>query len=229
MPTHAKIEGQAEDPISLERSRLMARIKGRDTQPEWLVRRFLHARGMRFRLHDKRLPGKPDLVLARYHTVVRVQGCFWHAHRDCPRFRMPRTRVPFWTTKLAANRHRDTVNSFRLARLGWRVLTVWECQLFPGRRNETLDELYADIREPWTPPLKRRRRAGETFQTIRFTPRMGAEARHRRIGQAIGGEARPVTSVVLLRRGLPPLQYCLDSDLVILAERVRISFLDLAG
>ncbi len=107
---------------------MMAGIQGTNTQPELLVRRALHARGFRFRIHDRRLPGKPDVVLPRYAAVVRVHGCFWHLH-ECRLFKWPMTRHEFWAQKLLRNRAVDEQNQFMLHSLGWRVATVWECAL----------------------------------------------------------------------------------------------------
>jgi DNA mismatch endonuclease (patch repair protein) len=109
----------------------MAAIKGRDTTPELVVRRRLHAAGFRFRLHVKTLPGKPDIVLSRYHTVIEVHGCFWHYH-GCRFSGIPKTRTEFWHAKLLANRTRDTKNRRELERLGWRVETIWECEIADG-------------------------------------------------------------------------------------------------
>lgn len=106
----------------------MSGIRGKDTKPELQVRRFLHAQGFRFRLHDKRLPGKPDLVLPKWKTVVFVHGCFWHMH-DCRYFKLPGTRTEFWRDKLTGNRRRDEATRQQLEALGWRVLVVHECDL----------------------------------------------------------------------------------------------------
>ena len=106
----------------------MSRIRGRDTKPEMLIRRGLHARGLRYRLQDRSLPGRPDLVFPRHHAVILVHGCFWHGH-DCPMFRLPATRRDFWSAKIGANRSRDAKSHEALIALGWRVLTVWECSL----------------------------------------------------------------------------------------------------
>jgi len=110
------------------RSRMMAGIRGKDTKPEMIVRRGLHALGFRFRLHDRTLPGRPDLVLPRWRAVIRINGCFWHRH-DCPLFRWPGTRQEFWRAKIGGNIKRDEVNLVLLEEAGWRVLTVWECAL----------------------------------------------------------------------------------------------------
>jgi DNA mismatch endonuclease (patch repair protein) len=106
----------------------MSRIRGRDTGPERQVRAALHRAGYRFRLHRKSLPGRPDIVLPKYRTVVFVHGCFWHRHSRCRFAYTPKSRVPFWNAKFAANVERDRRNVRELKRLGWRVVTVWECQ-----------------------------------------------------------------------------------------------------
>lgn len=111
------------------RSRMMSLIRGRDTKPETLVRSGLWARGFRFRLHAKDLPGRPDLVLPKWGTVIFVNGCFWHAHANCSYFKMPKSRPEFWRRKLHANRKRDAVAAGQLVEEGWKVITVWECAL----------------------------------------------------------------------------------------------------
>lgn len=113
------------------RSRMMSGIRGKDTKPELLVRHLLHKRGFRYRLHDRRLPGKPDLVLPKYNAVVFINGCFWHGH-DCKLFKLPRTRVEFWETKITGNRERDGRICCLLKQSDWRVATVWECALRDG-------------------------------------------------------------------------------------------------
>ncbi|MFY0309648.1 very short patch repair endonuclease [Leisingera sp. D0M16] len=110
------------------RSRNMAAIRGSDTKPEMIVRRGLHARGFRFRLHAKDLPGKPDLVLPKHRAVVLVNGCFWHGH-DCPLFKWPASREEFWRDKIRTNVERDFRNRKALKAKGWRVAVVWECAL----------------------------------------------------------------------------------------------------
>ncbi|WP_407702880.1 very short patch repair endonuclease [Thiobacillus sedimenti] len=107
----------------------MAGIRGKNTKPERLVRSYLHRAGLRFRLHAGGLPGKPDLVLKKYRTVVFVHGCFWHSHPRCKYAVVPSSNVEFWKKKLDANRSRDQRNRRELRALGWRVLTIWECQL----------------------------------------------------------------------------------------------------
>ncbi|MEE2565464.1 very short patch repair endonuclease [Hyphobacterium marinum] len=122
------------------RSRMMSGIRGKDTKPEMIVRRGLHARGFRFRLHDKRLPGKPDLVLPKYRTVIFVHGCFWHRH-DCKYFKWPATRPEFWHNKIRGNVERDKKHIKELDALGWQVLFVWECELKSKSPNDISGKL----------------------------------------------------------------------------------------
>jgi len=114
------------------RSRMMAGIKGSNTRPEIQTRKYLHARGYRFRLHRKDLPGRPDLVLPKYRAAVFVHGCFWHAHEGCRFFRIPSTRRAFWEDKLLGNRKRDERDVAELLARGWRVAVIWECGLRDG-------------------------------------------------------------------------------------------------
>lgn len=115
------------------RSRIMSAIRGKNTTPELTVRRFLHAQGLRFRLHASGLPGRPDLVFPKYRTVVFVHGCFWHLHQNCRFARLPASNRRFWTAKLSGNRLRDRRKAQALRAAGWRVLTIWECQLSERR------------------------------------------------------------------------------------------------
>ncbi|RJE78531.1 very short patch repair endonuclease [Paracoccus sp. JM45] len=110
-----------------KRSAMMSGIRGKDTKPEIIVRRLLHRLGYRFRLHRKDLPGKPDIVLPKWRTVIFVNGCYWHGHGDCHLFRPPKTRTEFWTNKIESNRARDQRNHAALKDAGWRVLVIWEC------------------------------------------------------------------------------------------------------
>jgi DNA mismatch endonuclease, patch repair protein len=112
-----------------ERSERMSRVRGRDTKPELIVRKALHARGYRYRLHDKRLPGRPDIVFPARRKAVLVNGCFWHMHEGCALARMPKSRLDFWRGKLEANRARDVIKLEQLRELGWDVEIVWECQI----------------------------------------------------------------------------------------------------
>lgn len=123
------------------RSRMMAGIKGKNTKPELVLRKALHAMGYRFRLHDKRLPGRPDIVLPKWNAVIEVHGCFWHRHADCRYATTPNTRTEFWTKKFAANVARDRRNVEQLQASGWRTAVVWECRL----REKEIDELLAEL------------------------------------------------------------------------------------
>lgn len=108
---------------------MMSGIKGKDTKPEMTVRRILHAAGFRYRLHDKKLSGKPDIVLPRYGAVIFVHGCFWHGHNHCSLFRMPSSRQEFWSEKIGGNIQRDAIHTDALLQTGWKVGTVWECAI----------------------------------------------------------------------------------------------------
>lgn len=124
----------------LTRSENMARIRGKDTQPEMKVRRALWAAGLRYRLHDKRLPGNPDLVFPGRRTVVFVHGCFWHCHEGCGNFRIPKTRTDWWTAKLARNKARDADVRAQLKAMGWDVVVIWECEAYDAKRLALLVE-----------------------------------------------------------------------------------------
>jgi len=115
------------------RSRMMASIRARDTQPELIVRRYLHGLGFRYRLAPRDLPGKPDLVLPKHNLVVFVHGCFWHGHIGCRFATVPATRTAFWTDKIATNRARDRIKEAQLHASGWRIAVVWECALKTNR------------------------------------------------------------------------------------------------
>ena len=119
----------------------MSRIRGKDTTPEMLVRKYLWRHGFRYRLHCRNLPGRPDIVLAKYRTCIFINGCFWHGHEGCRYFVMPKTRVEFWQTKIQRNRIRDKEVIHKLAEMGWHCITVWECQLKAAVREENLRSL----------------------------------------------------------------------------------------
>lgn len=120
-----------------KRSEMMAGIRGKNTRPEVAVRKALHARGFRFRLHPKELPGKPDIVLARYRAVIFVNGCFWHRHDGCRLATVPATNPDFWQAKFAANVSRDRLKHEKLRDMGWRIAIVWEC----AQRSLPADEI----------------------------------------------------------------------------------------
>lgn len=121
------------------RSRMMSGIRATNTRPELVLRKGLHARGFRFRLHDRSLPGKPDIVLPRYRAVILAHGCFWHGH-DCHLFKWPKTRDEFWRAKIARNRDVDLKAEAALDAAGWRRATVWECAL-KGKTRLPLEEV----------------------------------------------------------------------------------------
>ena len=130
-----------------QRSYNMSRIRGKNTKPEILVRKGLHARGFRFRIHNRSLPGSPDIVLPKYGVAIMVNGCFWHGHKGCRYATKSKTNIEFWEAKIARNRHRDEVTTAHLEALGWTVITVWECEL-RGKleSNARLDKLAGEIR-----------------------------------------------------------------------------------
>ncbi len=119
----------------------MSTIHGKNTKPELTVRRYLWHNGFRYRLNNPRLPGHPDLVLRKYRTCIFVNGCFWHGHEGCKYFRMPKTNVDFWTKKINRNRERDKQEQQLLAKMGWHVISIWECELKPKNRYKTLESL----------------------------------------------------------------------------------------
>ncbi|MBR2557795.1 MAG: DNA mismatch endonuclease Vsr [Methanobrevibacter sp.] len=134
------------DKVSKEiRSYNMSRIRSKDTKPEILVRSYLFSRGLRFRKNDKRYPGSPDIVLPKYNTIVFVHGCFWHLHDGCKYARMPKSNVDFWKKKLYGNKERDERNLKELREMGWKVITVWECELKKDKVEQTLEDLYTQI------------------------------------------------------------------------------------
>lgn len=119
-----------------KRSEVMARVRGKDTKPELLVRRHLHAAGLRYVLHDRRLPGKPDLVFPSRRVAVFVHGCFWHGHEGCKKATIPATRPEFWRAKIEANKARDARVRSELEAAGWKVIVVWECSLGSAALND---------------------------------------------------------------------------------------------
>ena len=130
-----------------QRRYCMSRIRGKDTKPEILVRKGLHARGFRFRLQDRKLPGRPDIVLPKWGVAIMVNGCFWHGHKGCRYATRPKENTEFWEAKITRNRHRDEVTSAHLEALGWTVITIWECELKGKAAVETrLDALADEIR-----------------------------------------------------------------------------------
>lgn len=123
----------------------MSRIKGKNTKPEMLVRKFLFSMGLRYRLHDKKLPGKPDLVFIKHGVVVFIHGCYWHGHDGCKHFVVPKTRTEWWVNKINRNKLNDSNSISELKRTGWKVITVWECELKSNKRDKKLKSLFDKI------------------------------------------------------------------------------------
>ena len=128
------------------RSYNMSCIKGKNTKPEEIVRKALFSNGFRYRKNDRRLPGTPDIVLPKYRTVIFVNGCFWHGHKECKYFVVPKTNTEFWLNKINSNIDRDAIKATQLKELGWRVITVWECELKKDKREQTLENIINMIR-----------------------------------------------------------------------------------
>lgn len=124
-----------------QRHRCMSHIRSKNTKPEMLVRRYLFAHGFRYRIHVKNLPGKPDIVLRKYRTVIFVNGCFWHGHEGCGSYSFPKSNVDFWRKKIKRNRERDLQETIALHSMGWHIIRIWECQLKPKVRMATLTSL----------------------------------------------------------------------------------------
>jgi DNA mismatch endonuclease (patch repair protein) len=123
------------------RSYNMSQIKGKDTKPEMLVRRYLHAHGYRYRLHVKDLPGKPDIVLPKYKTVIFINGCFWHGHKDCKYATIPKTKTEWWQNKINGNIENDKKKITFLKKNDWKIITIWGCKLKPSVLDKTLQSL----------------------------------------------------------------------------------------
>lgn len=134
-----------------QRSYNMSRIRGKNTRPEELVRRYLFAQGFRYRKNDAQFPGKPDIVLPKYKTVIFVNGCFWHAHEGCKYFVWPKSNVDFWKRKINGNIQRDLCNNQLLSEQGWNVIVIWECQLKKSTFDETMQHLVGQIKNPPQP------------------------------------------------------------------------------
>lgn len=111
------------------RSYNMAKVRSKDTKPELIVRKFLFSKGFRYRLHDKKLPGKPDIILTKYKTIIFIHGCFWHGHNYCQKATIPKTRTEWWTNKIEKNKINDKTAIAELSKLNWRVIILWTCEL----------------------------------------------------------------------------------------------------
>lgn len=124
----------------------MSRIRSKNTKPEEVVRKYLFSKGFRYRKNDPRLPGKPDIVLPKYKTVIFVNGCFWHHHEECKYFVWPKNNADFWRSKIEGNTKRDSRNYENLAEMGWKVLIIWECQLKSNNKMDTLNNIERTLR-----------------------------------------------------------------------------------
>jgi DNA mismatch endonuclease, patch repair protein len=127
------------------RSFNMSQIHSKNTKAEEIVRKYLFSKGLRYRKNDKRYPGHPDIVLPKYKTVIFVNGCFWHMHEGCPKFVLPKSNTEYWLPKLTRNKQRDILNIKQLEDQGWRVITIWECELKKEVRHLRLQSLYEEI------------------------------------------------------------------------------------
>ena len=125
----------------------MSRIRSKNTKPELIVRSFLHRHGFRFRLHDKKLPGKPDIVLKKYKTAIFVHGCFWHGHEGCKYFVVPKTRTKWWLKKIAGNIENDSKKMKGLKKAGWKIIQIYECRLKKNKTERTLSMLKFALRK----------------------------------------------------------------------------------
>lgn len=129
------------------RSFNMSRIKGKNTKPEILVRQFLYKNGFRYRLNYKKLPGRPDIVLPKYKTVIFTNGCFWHGHENCKDFVVPKTRTDWWIDKINQTKNRDLSTSTELESLGWKVYVIWECELKSDKREQVFEDLIVFLKK----------------------------------------------------------------------------------
>jgi DNA mismatch endonuclease, patch repair protein len=129
------------------RSYNMSQIKSTNTTPEVFVRRFLFSKGYRYRLHDNKLPGKPDIVLKGIKTIIFVHGCFWHGHKGCKYFTVPKTRTKWWLNKINGNIENDKLKQRELRQLGWQIITIWECQLKPGSLDQMHEKLLIELQK----------------------------------------------------------------------------------
>lgn len=128
------------------RSFNMSQIKGKNTKPEILVRKFLFRNGFRYRLNDKKLPGKPDIVLKKYNTVIFVDGCFWHGHKGCKYYVIPKTRTDFWLKKIETNITNDKKKRLQLKKMGWKIINLWECDLSKNKSEKTFKKLIENLK-----------------------------------------------------------------------------------
>lgn len=165
-----------------KRSAVMAKIKSRDTKPEWIVRRYLYSRGYRYRKNVKGLPGTPDIVLRKYGIVIFIHGCFWHGHEVDGH--MPHSNSDFWRKKIGRNKLRDERNKAILLKMGWKVMTIWECQLKPAVCEQTLLEIEYWINHTY---LDRFRRKSPKLYEDEETPVLMAAEEQEQYGANEGG------------------------------------------
>jgi DNA mismatch endonuclease (patch repair protein) len=124
-----------------KRSEIMSKVSGKDTKPEILVRKYLFSKGFRYRKNVNGLPGKPDIVLPKYKTIIFIHGCFWHGHRNCEASQLPESNIEYWTKKISSNIKRDSQNKKTLKTLGWNVIVIWECELKTKNRKKRLSSI----------------------------------------------------------------------------------------
>ncbi|MDD2594749.1 MAG: very short patch repair endonuclease [Bacteroidales bacterium] len=158
------------DILTLEqRHQCMSHIRGKNTKPEMIVRHALHSAGFRYRLNVHTLPGTPDIVLRRYRTVIFVNGCFWHGHRGCRFATTPKSNIDFWKTKIRNNQLRDEATVQYLEVLGWKVVTIWECQLKKSNLHSTMTDMIVKIRQnevDYAAEQSKRRKNNAEFRAI---------------------------------------------------------------
>lgn len=128
-----------------KRSEVMSKIRATDTKPELTIRKFLFSKGFRFRIHQKNLPSKPDIVLKKHNSIVLVNGCFWHGHKNCKNFRMPKSKLYYWQPKISNNIKKDITNRRKLKKMGWKVIVIWECDLKKSKIETTFRNLIKKI------------------------------------------------------------------------------------
>ena len=149
-----------------QRHRCMSAIKGKDTKPEIMVRKYLFSRGLRYRVNDKKLPGSPDIVMKKYGVVIFIDGCFWHGHKGCRYYHLPSTNTDFWKAKISRNIARDYVNNVDLELAGWKVIRIWECEVnTKSKREVTFQKLYEKIisQELTSKPKKIKREKSRSY------------------------------------------------------------------
>lgn len=153
------------------RSHNMAMIKSKNTKPEIIVRKYIFNQGFRFRVNVKSLPGKPDVVLSKYRTVIFINGCFWHGHDECPYFVIPKTRTQWWLEKIQKTKKRDEEQRNELRKGGWNIMTIWECQLRPNIREETLSGIVLLLQKTYLNIHKKKYMTSDTSSFLVAEPK----------------------------------------------------------